>query len=175
MATHVACPVDWNGDGRPELVAFDPEGRLCVFAPTDDPLVVQPGQPLRLTDGRDFTDQVVYEHLGRRWGLQQALCDWDNTGRWDVIVGTREMLLLFRNQGTREEPLYAPGEELRLWGEPIRHSVHSLRPCPVDWDGTGRLDLLVGSESGWLHLFRRAALDGPRPATHVGPVERDGA
>jgi hypothetical protein len=33
-----------------------------------------------------------------------------------------------------------------------------MRPFAVDWDNTGKLDILSGSESGWLHLFRRAIL-----------------
>ena len=116
-----------------------------------------------MADGGEFNAQVVYEFVGRSWGMQQAVCDWDGRGVWDVLIGTREMLLLFRNSGTNEEPAYAPGERMKLWGKPITHSVHNLRPCPVDWDGTGRIDLLVGSESGWFHLFRRPALDGMRP------------
>lgn len=170
VATHVAFPVDWDGDGRPELVAFDPAGRLCVFASTVDPLVLQPGVPLRMADGRLFVDQIVFEQIGRRWGLQHAVCDWDGRGLFDIIVGTRETLLLYRNQGSRRAPAFAPGEMLRLWGKTIQHSVHSLRPCPVDWDGTGCIDMLAGSESGWFHLFRRAALDGPRPAVETGAV-----
>ncbi len=111
--------------------------------------------------------------MGRPWGCQAVVCDWDDRGVWDVIVGTREMLILFRNAGTRSAPVYDPGERLALWGEPIQHSVHNLRPWPVDWDGTGRVDLVVGSESGWVHLLRRPALEGPRPAGHLGQAESD--
>lgn len=64
------------------------------------------------------------------------------------------------------------GELLKLWNQPIKYSVHSLRPCPVDWDGTGRIDLLVGSESGWFHLFRRPAIDGMRPRSMKGKIQR---
>ena len=37
MATSIAVAVDWDGDGRQELVAFDFENRLCVFALKNDP------------------------------------------------------------------------------------------------------------------------------------------
>ena len=111
-----------------------------------------------MADNGYFDYDVVYKFVGRLWGVQQAVCDWNSKGVWDVIIGTREMLILFRNIGTNDEPAYAPGELLQLWGQTIKHSVHSLRPCPVDWDNTGRMDLLVGSESGWFHLFRRPAL-----------------
>ena len=167
MATHVAFPIDWDSDGRCELVAFDFAGRLCVYSlkgrPHQDPLTLLPGIPLKMAEGGEFNAQVVYEFVGRPWGMQQAVCDWDGRGVWDVLIGTREMLLLFRNTGSNEEPAYAPGERMKLWDKPITHSVHNLRPCPVDWDGLGRMDLLVGSESGWFHLFRRPALDSMRP------------
>ncbi len=167
MATHVAFPIDWDSDGRYELVAFDFEGRLCLYSlkgdPRSNPLTLLPGVPLKMADGGDFDYDTVYKFVGRQWGVQQAVCDWEERGTWDIIIGTREMLILFRNLGSNDEPAYAPGERLKLWGQPIKHSIHSLRPCPVDWDGTGRMDLLVGSESGWFHLFRRPALDGMRP------------
>ena len=179
VATHTVSPVDWDGDGGWDLVGFDQTGRLCVFRLRDDPrldpLTLMPGEPLRMGDGRDFCYDVIYELVGRPWGCQAVVCDWDGRGVWDVIVGTREMLILFRNVGTRSEPVYGPGERLALWGEPIRHSVHNLRPWPVDWDGTGRVDLVVGAESGWVHLFRRPALEGPRPVGRVGSPEVRGA
>ena len=175
MASHTVSPVDWDGGGGWDLVGFDQSGRLCVFSPAHDPrvdpLILLPGKPLRIHDGRDFSLAVVYEFVGRPWGCQTVVCDWDGRGVWDLIVGTREMLILFRNMGTRSEPVYGPGECLALWGEPIQHSVHNLRPWPVDWDGTGRVDLLVGAESGWVHLFRRPALVGPRPYGQLGSAE----
>lgn len=155
---------------------FDFEGRLCVYSlkdhPDKDPLTLLPGIPLKMADGGYLDYDVVYEFVGRQWGVQQAVCDWDSRGVWDIIIGMREMLILFRNSGTNDEPAYAPGELLKLWGQPIKHSVHSLRPCPVDWDGTGRMDLLVGSESGWFHLFRRPAIDGMRPRAMKGKIQR---
>ena len=87
-----------------------------------------------------------------------------------MLIGTCESLWLFRNEGTNRDPRYAPGERMKLWGADIKHSVHSLRLWPIDWDRTGRVDLLVGSESGWFHLFRRPALVGKRPEATVGKV-----
>ena len=176
MATHVALPIDWDNDGRYELVAFDFEGRLCVYRlknhPRKDPLTLLPGIPLKMADDSYFDYDVVYKFVGRQWGVQQAVCDWNGRGAWDIIIGTKEMLILFRNLGTNDEPAYSPGELLKLWGQLIKHSVHSLRPCPVDWDNTGRMDLLVGSESGWFHLFRRPALDGMRPRAKISEIQR---
>ncbi len=173
MAAAVAFPVDWDGDGTAELVAFDMSDRLCVFKLADpaDPLTLLPGKPLMMADGTEFSAQKVYDLVGRMWSLNQTVCDWDNRGVWDVIIGTREAMFLFRNEGTNEQPAFADGEELELWGEPIKHSVHSLRPCAVDWDDTGRCDLLVGGESGWMYLFRRPVFDGARPESVIGDVQ----
>jgi hypothetical protein len=176
IAAHTAFPIDWDGDGRGEIVAMDFEQRLCLYrlksAPEVDPLILLPGEPLLMEDGSIFSAETVYEIIGRPWGMQHAVCDWRGAGLWDIIIGTREMMLLFRNVGTNENPRYAPGEKMRLLGEPIAHSIHSLRPFPVDWDETGRMDLVAGSESGWFHLFRRPALDGERPNITISPVEK---
>ena len=174
MASHTAYVLDWDGDGRGEIVAMDFEQRLCVYRlksdPKVDPLTLLPGVPLLMTDGSVFSAETVYEIIGRRWGMQHAVCDWRGAGVWDIIIGTKEMLLLFKNAGSNEEPRYAPGERMCLWGEPLSHSTHSLRPFPVDWDGTGRMDLIAGSESGWFHLFRRPVFERTRPTARISVV-----
>lgn len=173
------CVTDWDGDGRCDLVGCGFDEKLAVFSPVDDspnaPLVVKRIATLKMLDGSDFSRRTVYECIGRLWGITHAVCDWDGRGVWDVIIGTCESVWLFRNQGTKAEPAYAPGERMKLWGADIKHSVHSLRPWPIDWDRTGRVDLLVGSESGWFHLFRRPALAGERPAATIGKVEGSGS
>jgi hypothetical protein len=175
MACHTAFPMDWDSDGRYEIVSFDFEGRLCLYRlkddPQKDPLTLLPGIPLLMEDGSFFNLEMIYKYVGRQWGVELAVCDWDGRGVWDIVIGTREMLLLFRNNGSIEKPLYTAGERMELWGKQIKHSVHSLRPFPVDWDGTGRMDLIVGSESGWFHLFRRPALEGACPKAELSKVQ----
>ena len=174
MASDVAFPVDWDGDGRWDLVGFGLDDALAVFSPagnpSEAPLVVKRTATLTMRDGSRFTRKTVYDCIGHLWGIVHAVADWDGRGTWDVLVGTCESLWLFRNEGTNRDPRYAPGERMKLWGADIKHSVHSLRPWPIDWDHTGRVDLLVGSESGWFHLFRRPALVGGRPGATVGDV-----
>ena len=85
----------------------------------------------------------------------------------DLIIGSAFALFLFVNCGSNDRPVFRAPVKMQRWEEEIHHSRHNLKPCSVDWDGLGRTDLLVGSESGWFHLFRRPVLTGPRPTATV--------
>ncbi len=153
--------------GPPQFKGFILKQKCRLFRYFED-IGKKPGVPVLRDRGllRQRNGRVSVGEYSWPW-----ICDWDGRGVWDIVIGTREMLLLFRNSGTMRNPLYTPGERMKLWGEPIKHSVHSLRPFPVDWDGTGRMDLIVGSESGWFHLFRRPALKGTCPKAELSKIQ----
>jgi hypothetical protein len=45
-------------------------------------------------------------------------------------------------------------------GRSLSVGNHVTTPFPVDWDHSGKLDLLVSGESGLFYLFRRGYLEG---------------
>jgi len=54
--------------------------------------------------------------------------------------------------------VYGAPRYVRFRGEPLRLGFHSCSAEPVDWDGDGALDLVVGAEGGSLFYFDRADL-----------------
>ena len=80
--------------------------------------------------------------------------DWDGDGLIDLLVGDiGGSVYLLRNEGTREKYAFGKAEQLQAGGKPLR--VHGdAGPFACDWDGDGKLDLLVGSGDGSVWFYR---------------------
>lgn len=80
-----------------------------------------------------------------------TLGDLDGDGDLDLVIGEASgQLNLYRNTGTR----VAPAFELVSDGFQGIDVGRRSAPLLVDVDGDGRLDLLIGSEDGVIHLWR---------------------
>jgi uncharacterized protein (DUF2141 family) len=80
-----------------------------------------------------------------------AFADIDGDGDLDLLVGTAAgKLVLFRNDGTRKEPKWSQVTEKFLDYDGGRMAS----PYFADVDGDGKIDLLVGTESGAIRYYR---------------------
>ena len=158
--------IDWNNDGVSDIVMLDCEGYLSLYEG-----IPKSGKRLRFKPGRRVfygTNCSLYsnskrvldatpgplrlnnEVAGRSGRRKLCLVDWDNDGRTDLIVDSQNASW-FRNVKT---------ENGNTWFEYMGNisnillEGHTTCPTPVDWDGDGRYDLLLGAEDGHLYFFK---------------------
>ncbi len=139
------CPVDWNKDGKPDLLVG--EGSYSANA-----VYVL----LNQSSGSEpkFTgDQRYYLCYGDgREQLTPTVADWNGDGDLDVIVGDRLGTIgVYLNPGE-----WKPGTELPLatmvnFGN-VRSFNTGVAPHACDYDGDGLFDLLIGKATGRIAL-----------------------
>jgi len=161
--------VDWNNDGKVDLVAGDSRGHVWLFlnvGTKQEPklaegvLLKAGGEPIvgtapRYEKGQDGNYHFV-PNTNVLMGIYSKIHvgDWNGDGKKDLLVGQDgpggQSMLLCLNVGTDSEPVLAKPTVLELPGPPL------ARPSPylVDWDGDGLQDLLCGTEHAEVYFFR---------------------
>lgn len=133
---------DWDGDGDFDLLVGTIEGTVFLVPNTGSTHKPVFGTSTALrTDGKPIkVDSDAGPHVA----------DWDGDGKRDLLVGSGSGgVLWFRNLGTNTQPTLAPAATLledasiQTVGTPKRSAGRS-KPVAADWNGDGRLDLVVG-------------------------------
>ena len=115
----------------------------------DEPVYENPEQ-LFTTDGAEI------EVFGRP---SPNFADFTGDGNLDLICGEfRDGFTFFRNVGTREKPIYAPGRPLTNDDVVIRMDLPMITPVAYDFTGNGWPDLIVGQEDGRVALIEHTGL-----------------
>jgi hypothetical protein len=141
-AVHAA---DWNGDGKLDLLVGNFDGHV-YFIPNE-------ARDRGYSFGKEQRLTIAGEPLRVDHDAGPFAADWDGDGDLDLLVGDGEgAVSLFRNIGSAKEPKLAKAEQLIAPGsaeygpnapnKPTR-GIRS-KVCVTDWNGDGRLDLLVG-------------------------------
>jgi len=161
-----AC-VDWDGDGRPDLLALDHYGCLNLYQRDGDGL--RPGR--RLTDRLGRPIQLDGSH-GASGRVSLCACDWDGDGDIDLFVGLSRhnahvvqnlsggayppdqpaSILLLENVGDQKEPAYVP-RIVKAEGQPVYLGRDGCAPHAAFWTGGRKPDLVVGNDAGLLYFI----------------------
>ncbi|MFQ5805858.1 MAG: FG-GAP repeat domain-containing protein, partial [Phycisphaerae bacterium] len=141
--------VDWNGDGRKDLVVGALDGKIHVF----------------LNEGTDTEPDFHSEQLAQLNSADlvvptarssPVILDLDDDGKKDLLTGnTAGQLLFYPNTGSEVAPSFSyysmvesDGAAIDLPGTP------RSRPFVCDWTDDGLPDVLIGAGDGKLHLYQ---------------------
>ncbi|MCF7956985.1 MAG: VCBS repeat-containing protein [Phycisphaerae bacterium] len=154
--------VDWNNDGKRDLVSGDLSGKISLFlnAGTDD----APDYPSQHYAQANSTPLII---TGGR--SSPVIGDLNNDGKKDILSGnTNGQLLLYANIGTDAAPAFAGytamtanGIEIDLPGSP------RSRPFVCDWTNDGYLDVVIGAYGGKVYLYQGIRIPGDLDSDHT--------
>jgi hypothetical protein len=153
----VAAMVDWNADGKQDLVLGDFEGEIYLIENVGTK--TEPVFPAQRTEVRIGGEVAVPGHKAA-----VSVADWDSDGLFDLLSGSGSgAVYFFRNSGSPGKPRFVSREQIigesepsagkvfpqMQWlerGESPRRGNTSMIQA-VDYNRDGKLDLLVGDTS----------------------------
>ncbi len=148
----IPCAADWNGDGRRDLlVGYQTAGKIALYLNSGS--VTNPA----------FTTSVNLQAGGVDINLPSGgcgapvpwVCDYDNDGKRDLLVGDGAAghVFFYRNTNTDAHPILDTGVRLMVGSSPLSVSLRAT-PYVFDWNGDGLKDLLCGNGNGNVYFFR---------------------
>ncbi|MCC6681037.1 MAG: VCBS repeat-containing protein [Phycisphaeraceae bacterium] len=165
--------LDWDEDGIMDYVTLDHENKWAVYfgkRMEDHQVILAPGQHVfELNDPyaralvwnrKPLTDKDWRPHYAGRTVLQ--FVDWNGDGKRDLILDNINARY-YLNTGTNTQPVFEDQGDLVK----ARLTVHNSGPYVCDLDADGKLDLIVGTESGHIFYFNRAFIEGASPQAIV--------
>ncbi len=145
-----AFAADWDGNGTLDLIVGNVLGEVYV--------IPNEGKGKKLAFGTPRRLEAAGKPIKVNGDAAPVVADWDGDGRPDLIVGAEDgSVVWYRNVGTAAAPrleaartLIGPSpvgwkndDQRKAGGWGLR-----VKPCVVDWDGDGRLDILLGDRCG---------------------------
>jgi hypothetical protein len=168
---------DIDGDGEMELVTTSDRDNIFYSYKREkkqkDPRVLElyRDRPLLLEDGTPVKGSYI--DANNNGDNHCVLVDWDGDGDLDLINSSLYGAWYFENVGTRTAPKFRARGRFKAGGEDIHTYNHAGACDAVDWNGDGRLDLVMGSErNGTLLLFDRAFIENDLPSARLVGVEK---
>lgn len=165
--------------GRMAYAALDDDDEFHLYWQIDV-YNVEDGGKLRLDTGEVIGANFL--KAGGTGRLKLTFTDWDEDGRMDLLVGTPRhasipdpekglpqalglpgsSVILLRNTGDADHPVFAYPEVLHFRAKPIYFGQHACGPTPAPLGNGASPGLIVGVETGRLVYFDRADISFAR-------------
>jgi chitodextrinase len=136
--------VDWNADGKKDVLVGDGAGNVKVFlnTGTDAAPVLATGSLIQLPSIAGVT----------RAKARPFITDLNEDGMKDILVGDANgSTYVFLNAGTDAAPAFTPATTLSSQSGGIIVSSNAA-PFVVDWDNNSIRDVVIGSNDGEVFL-----------------------
>ncbi|MBI5042572.1 MAG: VCBS repeat-containing protein [Nitrospirae bacterium] len=126
--------VDWNADGKKDLLVGNSRGNVYVFFNIGDN-----SQPR-------FSDEGMKTQISVSGYATPYVADWNGDGKFDVICGSSDgKVYIFINEGDSKNPAFGKSQILQVNNKELRLPSHTA-VVPLDWDDDGKIDLLVSNK-----------------------------
>lgn len=162
---------DWDGDGDEDILCGNTAGNIALFENLDGRGSKWSAPELLRADDKTFRIMAgpngsIQGPAEAKWGYTTlSVADWDSDGRDDILVNSIwPKLKLLKNtpQGLTEQPLPFWTKEtpprFYWWNQPAENHQTQWRTTPLatDFDGDGKLDLVILDQEGYLTCQSRA-------------------
>lgn len=176
LATPVS--VDWNGDGKVDIVAGNSAGEIAFIENLTggenpswaEPVLFKVGKEvLRVQAGYNGSIQGPAE---AKWGYTVLdVADWDGDGLKDLVINSIwGRIEWYRNLGKKGSLVFAPAQPVKVawkgdapkpawnWWTPEEGTFATqwrTSPIVIDWNKDGLLDIIMLDHEGYLAFFER--------------------
>lgn len=140
--------VDWNSDGKKDLVVGALDGLIHLF----------------INEGTDTSPDFITQTYAQNDGINldvpsdrssPDILDLDGDGNKDLITGNTDgQLLFYSNAGSDEDPNFSGYVVVEADGVPIYDEDTRSRPYVCYWTDDAYLDVIIGSSDGKVHLYQ---------------------